>query len=485
MEARPLLLCPCILVLPLLPTSCQSVEEPTTVLTQQQWRQVQENILDEEPTPRYKTRAVFADKLELIGFDVSEPVTSGEEVTFTWYWRCKQSVQKNWQIFVHFDSEVRPFRQNLDHHAIDGLYQTSRWQPGQIIRDVQKVTLRADYPFGQARPYIGFFRGTERMPITNDAPKTDDGRLRGPVVNISRADDAAPSRGAVGEPGPRSPRYVSRQIPGAAFAIDGKLDEPAWSSAKSMRLAGFSRDANKLTEVRITHTDEALYIGAFLADDHIWGTFTERDADTWTQEVLEVFLDVDGDGADYLEVQVTPRNVIFDANFPQRLGTEGLGSRAEQIDAARAWNMEGLETAVVVQGSVNDNSDTDTSWTLELKLPYASIPGAAGKPQPGDSWALNIYRFDRPDEERGVGYAWTTAVRGDFHQVDKFGRLAFAQPELPPVDSTQTNTPNPEVRLLPEGIDPSQLKMRRPKSKYRCAPAHPVLEYGGMKVVGR
>jgi len=129
MTARHLFICTCTLAAALLTSSCQQVEEPTTVLTQQQWKQVEDNLLTEEPTPKYKTGAIFDGKLELIGFDVSEPVTPGEEVTFTWYWRCKEKIAKNWQIFVHFDSEVRPFRQNLDHHALSLIHISEPTRP--------------------------------------------------------------------------------------------------------------------------------------------------------------------------------------------------------------------------------------------------------------------------------------------------------------------------------------------------------------------
>jgi len=142
--------------------------------------------------------------------------------------------------------------------------------------------------------------------------------------------------------------------------------------------------------------------------------------------VLEFFLDPDGDGKDYLELQITPRNVVFDARFAQRLGT-GDTPREAQIAAAKAWNLEGLETAVHVEGTLGNPSDEDQFWSVEMKLPLAKLPGLEGKaPQTNDTWALNFYRFDRPKEGVTWAYAWSTGPRGDFHQVDKFGEAKIA-----------------------------------------------------------
>ena len=89
-----------------------------------------------------------------------------------------------------------------------------------------------------------------------------------------------------------------------------------------------------------------------------------------------------------------------------------------------------------LEGTLNDPSDQDQSWSVELRLPLDRIPGLQDKkPAIGDEWALNFYRFDRPKDGTTWAYAWSTAPRGDFHQVDKFGvgkiaAAAAAAPEL-------------------------------------------------------
>ena len=454
--------------------ACQEVEQPTTVLTQEQWNEVKQYILSEAPEPAYKVGANFGNKIELIGFDVTEPLTVGKKATFTWYWRAIDNVGEDWQIFIHFDSAVKPARQNLDHVPVRNMYQTGRWKKGQIIKDVQEVTIRRDFPAGKATPFIGLYRGEKRMPVTNDVPKDDAAQPRvvGPTLMVQAGANASATPAT-----PKPPKYAARKLGEAdaqSLQIDGKLDEPVWARVPPLRLTPFGNAQEQATTVKIAMTEDSLIIGAQLADKHVWGTLESRDDETWREEVLEVFLDVDGDGKDYMELQITPRNTIFDARFPVRLGT-GQGSRDEQIVAAKAWNMEGLKSAVHVDGTVNDDGDEDRSWTVELLLPIASIPGLdKAKPAAGDKWAINFYRFDRPKEGTTWAYAWSTAPRGDFHQVDKFGVLEIApivdvnRPKVTP-QMLQQMRKNIDLKVRPALKAPAQM----PKPVVNAPPQAP------------
>ncbi|MBA2662611.1 MAG: carbohydrate-binding family 9-like protein [Bradymonadaceae bacterium] len=398
---------------------CQEVEEPTTVLTQEQWREVKQHILDKDPSPRYKIGANFNDEIELIGFDVEEPIVAGKPATFTWYWKALKDGSQNWQIFVHFDSTARAFRQNLDHHPVNGLYQTSRWKKGQIVRDVQKVNIRANYPGGPAVPYIGFFRGESRLPIKNDVRKSNDNRVIGPTLTI---------QGNAAAPAAASPRYAVQLTDAeqaATLTLDGKLDEALWAGIPTLKLSPMGNAPALETVVKAFWTESHLYIGATLTDTHIWGTLTERDASLWNEEVFEVFLAPHGAEGEYVELQVSPLGTIFDAHFKARLG-RGEGSRQEQIDRARAWNMEGLEVGVHVDGTVNDKSVEDKSWSIEMKIPLDQLPALKEKPEAGAVWSVNLYRFDRPQDKVSHAYGWSTEPRGDFHRIEQFGQFRFA-----------------------------------------------------------
>ena len=87
-----------------------------------------------------------------------------------------------------------------------------------------------------------------------------------------------------------------------------------------------------------------------MVDPDVWSTFTERDGQIYQHEVVEIFIDPDGDGLNYAEIEVNPLNTIFDLLLSRPWADRGRGY-AE-------WNPE-FASAVRVDGTVNDPSDED------------------------------------------------------------------------------------------------------------------------------
>ncbi len=452
--------------------ACQEVEQPKTVLTQEQWKEVKANILTEAPTPKFPVGANFENKIELIGFDVDTPLEAGKRTTFTFYWKVLAPVDQDWKIFLHLESGGK--RHNFDHSPLNGMYETSRWKKGEIIKDTYSDSLPANFPAGNATPYLGLWRGSNRMKVVNEVPLTKEPQPRviAPTLPIRGKAGATPQKGAT------TPKYSIRTVDPTDLEItlDGKLDDEIWSRIPPAQLLPFGNQAEKQTTwVKMFVSGGDLFLGGHLADKNIWGTLKNRDDETWKEEVLEFFLDPDGDGKDYLELQITPHNTVFDAKFDKRLGTDRGQSREEQIASAKAWNLEGLQSAVHVDGTLDNAKDEDKMWSVELKLPLKSIPGLGeGKVTPNDTWAMNFYRFDRPKEGTTWAYGWSTEPRGDFHQIDKFGegRIAAAVDVRRPVVTPEM------IREMRKNID---LKVRPTPDVLKGAPA---LGDGKPKAVG-
>ena len=436
---------------------CQEVKEPTTTLTQAQWEEVKANILESPPDFEHPVGAKFGDKVELLGVDVEpDKLTAGKEATITWYWKALAPMDVNWQVFVHFDHHGdEPSRQGMDHHPVRDLYQTSRWTPGQIIKDEQKVRIRGDYPDGQAIFYVGLWNPAngDRLPVSNpdDVKHDNDNRVEALRIQVKGTRKKAKKVDS-------KPRvYLARKLAeGATINIDGKLDDEAWKRAARITLggAGGGKSPAGVTRAQARWDDTHLYIGMWGDDPDVWGELDKRDADTWTQEVFEIFIDPDGDAKNYVELQVTPKNTIFDARFAEKLG-RGTGSREEQIDAARAWNSD-LESAVHIDGTLNKHDDRDKGWSAEIKLPLKDVPGDA--PKVGDSWKVNFYRFDAPRDDSGkpqrqIAWAWSPA-RGSFHNVEHYGTLRFVGSKgLPAITAPGAAPPVPSPGSAATGGD--------------------------------
>src|SRR5262245_61930944 len=62
------------------------------------------------------------------------------------------------------------------------------------------------------------------------------------------------------------------------------------------------------------------------------------------------------------------------------------------------WDIEGLRTAVNVVGTLNDPSDVDRGWTLEIAIPWSALGRLmpegveTSAPQSGDIWRINFSR---------------------------------------------------------------------------------------------
>ena len=169
-----------------------------------------------------------------------------------------------------------------------------------------------------------------------------------------------------------------------AITIDGRIAEFTWAALPRVGRFTDIRQADQSTaaptQATVAWDDRNLYVAFVCTDDHAWGTMHQRDCRLWEQEVVEVFLDPDGDGKNYPELEVSPHNVVVDLLIPAAGG--GVGTAIQ-------WDIEGLRTAVVKQAA---------GWTVEIAIPWASLSeaGTSTKPNVGDRWRVGLYRIERP-----------------------------------------------------------------------------------------
>jgi hypothetical protein len=188
------------------------------------------------------------------------------------------------------------------------------------------------------------------------------------------------------------PHYLIRQAHGPVV-IDGRLDEFDWATAPQIDeftriLHDYGRILNP-TRARMLWDADHLYVAFACRDRDMWALFTEEDDPMWSEEVVEAFIDPDGDGRDYLEVEINPLNAVVDLH---------IGRLTPEWVADKDWDIAGLRTAVRTHGTVNDSTDTDEGWTVEMAIPWAAFEPTiigGGRPEVGDRWRLNLYRIER------------------------------------------------------------------------------------------
>ena len=197
--------------------------------------------------------------------------------------------------------------------------------------------------------------------------------------------------------------YVCRRAPGPV-TVDGRLDEPGWAEADWTEVFGDIEGPLKSgprfrTRAQMLWNDDFFYIAAYLEEPHLWATLTERDSIIFQDNDFEVFIDPDGDTHDYYELEMNALNTVWDLLLVRPYRDGG--------PAVHAWDIQGLKTGVHLMGTLNDPSDRDKAWTVEIALPFAilkeCIPGKPERPAAGDQWRVNFSRVEyRLDVDKGA-----------------------------------------------------------------------------------
>lgn len=216
-----------------------------------------------------------------------------------------------------------------------------------------------------------------------------------------------------------SPPHIDVPFTERSITIDGSdSDWPAESQPRALvhSLNGRSEVAHK-TKVRFLWKREALFIFAQLQDKDLWAPDTQRDAPLYRKEALEIFISSDGSATDYLELEFSAANVIFDARFERH--------RKGERSYDGPW-----QHAVQLDGTLNNARDRDRGWSVEMALPWAELCAQTRiycPPLPGSVLRVNVFRLESPRRKAQEGTALSAVYRPDFHAMDRAAFLRLIQ----------------------------------------------------------
>jgi hypothetical protein len=249
------------------------------------------------------------------------------------------------------------------------------------------------------------------------------------------------------------------------LTIDGDLTKPAWQHAqRSPRFVDVvtGRPAQLDTRAAALWDDDNLYIAFWLDEPDLQAQLTERDSLIFHENDIEVFID----GGDcYYEFELNALNTIYEVFFIWKDAyTRGSRFDVPEFDlySGRAisfggnfdrvgdhmwrgahprglrwaftdWDFPGLQTAVRLDGTLNDSSDVDRGWTVELAFPWSGMTwladGRSLPPSDGDTWALQFARYQKLNlQGRDVhtGWTWNRIGSMDNHAPQCFTQLHFS-----------------------------------------------------------
>jgi hypothetical protein len=323
----------------------------------------------------------------------------GEQVTLAHYFQAVKPTPHGFRFFVHVvDATTGAMVFNADHEIQGGALPLESWPIGRVIEDVHSV--RMPPRGGSVRVLLGFWLGDRRLEVDGPSAQAGGNRMAGPLLD---------------SPTETIPEYHAKRA-SKPPVIDGLLDDEVWKLATPVELVR-SLDGGKpslRTLARLAYDDQNLYLSFDCEDPDVWGTLLQRDDPIYNEEVVEVFIDADADGKTYNEIEVSPNNTVFDAYFPTR--RQGMDT---------GWD-SGMTSAVKVRGTLNDPSDRDDGWSVEMQIPIARLAKVPHlPPRRGDRWRFNLYRLEHIGRRAVEGYAFSPPLVGDFHHLPRFGWLVF------------------------------------------------------------
>lgn len=210
-------------------------------------------------------------------------------------------------------------------------------------------------------------------------------------------------------------QYICSKIKSRFNAL-GFLDKTVWREIKAVDLV--NNDGTKLskeysTKAQICWDNENLYIRFNCNDSYIWATMKESVQPLWEEEVVEVFIDPDKDGKNYVEVEVNPLNNTLTLLIP------GKEQKSNWRDNAK-FQLKNLKTKAV---------KSSHNWLTDIIIPFENFSRQVNiPPRNGDIWHLNLYRVERPVKERPrdcVLIAWSPTFKDTFHSPPHFGEIVF------------------------------------------------------------
>ncbi len=171
-------------------------------------------------------------------------------------------------------------------------------------------------------------------------------------------------------------------------SIDGDLTDEAWSHALEItQFYAYKSGGDPAASegsAQILWDEDNLYLGFEMIDNNILPSTVVSgrggfDGPLYEGDVIEFFIRESANSPRYHEFEWSPTGDVFDARFDSvRFGPPGT-----------AWN-SGMQSAVQVDGTIDNDTDTDSGWTVE-----ASIPLAVFDPIDAESeWFFTVARYD-------------------------------------------------------------------------------------------
>ncbi len=164
------------------------------------------------------------------------------------------------------------------------------------------------------------------------------------------------------------------------------------------------------TVVQACWDSNSLYVRFECVDTYSMSRFLERNDPLFEQDVVEIFIDEEGEGKRYIEIVVSPNNVVFDAMITHPNPDDPL-----EYQINRQWETRNFSSVVEVIGNKR---------IYVLQIPLSNF---IHQPFDGMQWKVNLFRIDEEKNGERHYQAWSPTGMVNYHIPDRFGTLVFVK----------------------------------------------------------
>jgi len=212
--------------------------------------------------------------------------------------------------------------------------------------------------------------------------------------------------------------------------VDGKMEEDIWKKTETRTLNYFysveKEDDEQETVFRMLWDEKNLYLFYDMKDKYLTARETKSDGEPYLDDCAEIFFITAPDSLDThfgyeLNLNKASNDFIYFNDY-----------YSGKDVVYKSFNPD-FKVAVTYSGTINDNSDIDQGWTMELAIPITNF-GELGQIVPikeGARWAFLALRQDRND---AAGKRRSTStifpiydISKNVHQANRFGLLEFVK----------------------------------------------------------
>ena len=199
--------------------------------------------------------------------------------------------------------------------------------------------------------------------------------------------------------------------------IDGDLSDWKTSFLGPFVIHNSGQKATQNTFVSFAWSDENLYIAYRSADSKIIGSVQKRDSQIFnTDDLVEIFIDPDGDGQNYIEIGVNAYSSYYDMLL------QCISPNCGGWNTSMDFDITGMEAVSKI---------TPEGFDTEIKIPFSSLKGIKNgnfnSPKIGTKWRGNAFRIDYGTITEYTALQYYKSLKYGFHQPEEFAVFEFME----------------------------------------------------------